>query len=101
MLVSLISTIQRDLSAGRIHAAYVKLVLNGMLGLLHNRYFDLWGPASECLAVLVRNHTGAVWSDFVSYLGQCQLKFETLHDHSENANQSISERHTGRLSSFK
>ncbi|XP_010445040.1 PREDICTED: U3 small nucleolar RNA-associated protein 20-like [Camelina sativa] len=103
MLVGLISTIQKDLSAGRIHEAYVKLVLNGMLGLLHNRYLDLWGPASECLAVLVRNHTGAVWSDFVCYLGQCQLKFETLHDHSENANQSISERHTdlmGRFNSF-
>ncbi|XP_023633717.1 U3 small nucleolar RNA-associated protein 20 isoform X2 [Capsella rubella] len=103
MLVSLISTIQKDLSAGRIHEAYVKLVLNGMLGVLHNRYFDLWCPASECLAVLVRNHTSAVWSDFVCYLEQCQLKFETLHDHSENANQSMSERHSdliGRFNSF-
>ncbi|XP_020872517.1 U3 small nucleolar RNA-associated protein 20 isoform X2 [Arabidopsis lyrata subsp. lyrata] len=100
MLVNLISTIQKDLSAGRIHAAYVKLVLNGMLGLLHNEFLYLWGPASECLAVLVRNYTGAVWSDFVCYLEQCQLKFETLHDHSENANQSMSERHTDLIGRF-
>lgn len=97
MLVSLISRIQMDLSAGRIHVAYVQLVLNGMMGLFHNRYFDLWGPASECLAVLLRNHTRAVWSDFVCYLDQWQLKFESLHNHSENANHSMAERHTGRF----
>lgn len=100
MLVSSISRIQTDLSAGRIHATYVHLVLNGVLGLFHNRYFDLWGPASECLAVLLRNHTRAVWSDFVCYLGHCQLKFETLHNHIENANHSMAERHTGKYISI-
>ncbi|CAN8326706.1 unnamed protein product [Cochlearia groenlandica] len=100
MLVSLISRIQMDLSAGRIHVAYVQLVLNGMMGLFHNRYFDLWGPASECLAVLLRNHIGAVWSDFVSYLNQWQEKVETLHNHSENANHSPLEKHTDLISRF-
>ncbi|CAH2077407.1 unnamed protein product [Thlaspi arvense] len=102
-LVSLISGIQKDLAAGSIHAAYVQLVLNGMMGLFHIRYEKLWGPASECLAVLLRNHTGAVWSGFVCYLDQWQLKFETPHSHSENANHSMSERHTdliGRFNSF-
>jgi U3 small nucleolar RNA-associated protein 20 len=97
MLAGYISTIQDNLSAGRIHSAYVKLVLNGMLGILHISYRPLCVQASECLAVLVRKYTGAVWSDFVCYLGQCQLKFETLHDHSENANQSMSERHACNL----
>ncbi|ESQ54097.1 hypothetical protein EUTSA_v10024182mg [Eutrema salsugineum] len=102
-LVSEISKIKKDLTAGRIHAAYVQLVLNGMIGLFHIGYGELWVPASECLAVLLRNHTGAVWSDFVCYLDQWQLKFEIPHNHSENANHIMSDRHTdliGRFSSF-
>lgn len=97
MLESLIFEIQKDLSAGRIHAGYLQLVLNGLMGLFHNK-FNLGDPVSKCLAVLLRNHTGAVWSDFVCNLDQCQLKFEALHNHSENANHSMSERHTGRFS---
>uniref|UniRef100_A0A1J3E191 U3 small nucleolar RNA-associated protein 20 n=1 Tax=Noccaea caerulescens TaxID=107243 RepID=A0A1J3E191_NOCCA len=99
MLESLISEIQKDLSAGRIHARYLQLVLNGLMGLFHNK-FNLGDPVSKCLAVLLRNHTGAVWSDFVCNLGQCQLKFEALHNHSENANHSMSERHTDLIGRF-
>ncbi|CAH2033816.1 unnamed protein product [Thlaspi arvense] len=39
-----ITSIQTDLSDGRMHEA-------------------IWEPASDCLAVLIKNHTGAVWND--------------------------------------
>ncbi|ESQ34339.1 hypothetical protein EUTSA_v10009353mg [Eutrema salsugineum] len=99
-LVRGITTIRTDLSAGRIHDAYVPLVFNGMLGLFHNRFSEIWEPVSECLAVLMRKHTGAVWNDFVHYLGQCQLKLEAHDNHRENENYSISQKHTGSSNSF-
>ncbi|CAH8355708.1 unnamed protein product [Eruca vesicaria subsp. sativa] len=102
-LISIIHEIKRNLSAGLVHAAYVKLVLNGLVGIFHISYTKLWVPATECLDVLLRNHTEAVWSDFVCYLEQCQLKFETLDNYSENANHSSSEKPTdliGRFNSF-
>ncbi|VVA98293.1 unnamed protein product [Arabis nemorensis] len=99
-LVRGIATIRMDLSAGRIHDAYVPLVFKGMIGLFHNRFFDIWEPVSECLAVLMKKHTGAVWNDFVQYLGQCQLKLEVLDSHSENENYSISQKHTGLMERF-
>lgn len=95
-LVRGITTIRTNLSTGRIHDAYVPLVLKGMIGLFHNRFFEIWEPVSECLAVLIKKHTGVVWNDFVHYLGQCQLKLEALDNHSENENYSISQKHTGR-----
>lgn len=97
----MIHEIKRNLSAGLVHAAYVQLVLNGLMGIFHISYTKLWGPASECLEVLLRNHTVAVWSDFVCYLDQCQLKSEKLDNHSENPNHNLSERPTGRFSPFK
>ncbi|EOA25292.1 hypothetical protein CARUB_v10018607mg [Capsella rubella] len=95
-----ITTIQTNLSAGRIHDAYVPLVFKGMIGLFHNRFFEIWEPVSECLAVLMKKHTGAVWNNFVQYLGQCQLKLEAPDNHSENENYTVSQKHTGLIERF-
>nr|VDD40731.1 unnamed protein product [Brassica oleracea] len=99
-LISMIHEIKRNLSAGLVHAAYVQLVLNGLMGIFHISYTKLWGPASECLEVLLRNHTVTVWSDFVCYLDQCQLKSEKLDNHSENPNHNLSERPTDLIGRF-
>ncbi|TYJ14812.1 hypothetical protein E1A91_A10G142700v1 [Gossypium mustelinum] len=68
----LISKIQMGLSAGRIPETYVPLVLNGIIGIFHNRFSYLWDAASECLAVLISKHTGLVWDKFISYFDHCQ-----------------------------
>ncbi|KAF8097526.1 hypothetical protein N665_0286s0035 [Sinapis alba] len=99
-LIGLLSEIKGHLSAGRVHAAYVQLLLNGLMGIFHISYTKLWIPATECLGVLLRNHTAAVWSDFVCYLDQCQLKFETLDNHSENANHSLADKPTDLIGRF-
>ncbi|CAA7036210.1 unnamed protein product [Microthlaspi erraticum] len=99
-LDSLITRIHMELSAGRVHEAYVPLVFNGMIGLFHNRFSKIWERASECLAELMKMHTGTVWNDFVRYLGQCQLKLEALHNHTESENYSISQKYTGLMERF-
>ncbi|XP_013706551.1 U3 small nucleolar RNA-associated protein 20 [Brassica napus] len=99
-LITMIHEIKRNLSAGLVHAAYLQLVLNGLMGIFHISYTKLWGPASECLEVLLRNHTVTVWSDFVCYLDQCQLKSEKLDNHSENPNHNLSERPTDLIGRF-
>ncbi|XVE81263.1 hypothetical protein DITRI_Ditri15bG0049500 [Diplodiscus trichospermus] len=68
----LISRIQMGLSAGRIPETYVPLVLNGIIGIFHNRFSYLWDAASECLAVLISKHASLVWDKFISYFEQCQ-----------------------------
>ncbi|KAA3480361.1 small subunit processome component 20-like protein isoform X2 [Gossypium australe] len=68
----LISKIQMGLSAGRIPKTYVPLVLNGTIGIFHNRFSYLWDAASECLAVLISKHTGLVWDKIISYFDRCQ-----------------------------
>ncbi|KAL1222676.1 hypothetical protein V5N11_004427 [Cardamine amara subsp. amara] len=93
-LVRDITRMKTDLSAGRIHEAYVPLVYKGMIGLFHNQFPKIWEPVSECLAVLMKKHTGAVWNDFVHYLGQCQLKLEALDNHHS------SHKHTGLIERF-
>lgn len=76
-----------DLSAGRISDFYVPFVLNGLLGILHNRFSYLWNPALECLAVLISQHFALVWDNFVYYIEQCQLISQTSSavDHCVNA----------------
>ncbi|XP_010532760.1 PREDICTED: small subunit processome component 20 homolog isoform X2 [Tarenaya hassleriana] len=93
-LVNLIATIQMDLSAGRIHEAYVPLVFNGMMGVFHNRFSYLWDQTSECLAVLLKKHTGVIWDELVCYFGQCQVKFGTRVILNENENHSMLDKST-------
>lgn len=79
-VILLISRIQMGLSAGRLPQAYVLLVLNGIIGILNNRFSYLWDPAIECLAVLISQHVGLVWDRFVCYLEQYQSIFHTSHE---------------------
>lgn len=72
-----ISRIQMGLPAGRVPRAYVPLVLNGIIGVLNNRFSYLWNPALECLAVLLSQHVRVVWDEFISCLEQYQSIFHT------------------------
>lgn len=73
----LISKIQMKLSAGRIPNVYVPLVLNGLLGVLNNRFSHLWNPVLECIAVLISVHHSHVWNSLVDYIERCQATFLT------------------------
>lgn len=64
------------LSVGRIPEAYVPLIMNGMIGVFHNRFSYFWNPASECLAALVNQHIGLVWDKFMSYFEQVLSTFQ-------------------------
>ncbi|KAJ0034275.1 hypothetical protein Pint_25497 [Pistacia integerrima] len=79
-IILLISRVQMILSAGRIPEMYIPVLLNGVIGILHNRFSYLWNPASECLAVLVSKHVGLVWDKFVDYFQQCQCMFQRSHN---------------------
>lgn len=72
-----ISKIQMELSAGRIPNVYVPLVLNGLFGILNNRFSYLWNPVLECIAVLISLHFLRVWDSLVAYLERCQTIFDT------------------------
>ncbi|XP_062008273.1 U3 small nucleolar RNA-associated protein 20 [Rosa rugosa] len=76
----LISRIQMGLSAGKISEAYLPLVVNGMIGIFHNRFSHLWNPVSECLAVLISRSNGLVWENFLNYFEQCQSLFQASID---------------------
>lgn len=63
-----------NLSAGKIHEEHLQLVLHGILGVLHNRFSQVWDPAMECLSFLIRNYRDAVWDKYVEYLAVVQNK---------------------------
>lgn len=63
-----------NLSAGKIHEEHLQLVLHGVLGVLHNRFSQVWDPAMECLSFLIRNYRDAVWDKYVEYLAVVQNK---------------------------
>ncbi|MBA0664450.1 hypothetical protein Goklo_004447, partial [Gossypium klotzschianum] len=88
----LISKIQTGLSAGRIPKTYVPLVLNGIIGIFHNRFSYLWDAASECLAVLISKHTGLVWDKFISYFDRFQslIQAPDVQHYRDNGNLSDS-----------
>ncbi|XP_059666315.1 uncharacterized protein LOC132312087 [Cornus florida] len=85
-VILLISRIQMDLSSARISEIYLPSVLNGIIGILHNRFSYLWNPALECLAVLVSKYFGLVWDRYVQYLEQCESIFLTVHNQSDRGN---------------
>ncbi|KAJ1404603.1 Down-regulated-in-metastasis protein [Sesbania bispinosa] len=97
----LISKIQMELSAGRIPNAYVPLVLNGLFGILNNRFSYLWNPVLECIAVLISLHFLLVWDNFIDYLGRCQAVMETSSDLHGSANGALLDQPTGLLGCFK
>ncbi|XP_058787152.1 uncharacterized protein LOC131661580 [Vicia villosa] len=73
----LISKIQMDLSAGRVIDVYAPLVLNGLFGILNNRFMSIWNPVLECLSVLVSLHFSLVWDTLTDYLERCLAIRET------------------------
>ncbi|KAF5740542.1 small subunit processome component 20 isoform X1 [Tripterygium wilfordii] len=87
----LISKIQMALSTGRVSKTYIPLVLNGLIGIFHNRFNYLWNPASECLAVLIGKHSDLVWDNFVGYVEYCQSTFQTLGNQQARGNDKISD----------
>ena len=75
-----------DLSAARICEAYIPVLLNGIIGIFHNRFSYLWDPTIDCLSVLISKHVGLVWNSLVSILEKCQSVFLASCDVAEGVN---------------
>ncbi|XP_057982940.1 uncharacterized protein LOC131167895 isoform X2 [Malania oleifera] len=95
-----ISKIQMDLTAARISEGYIPAILNGIVGIFHNRFSYLWNPAVECLAVLINNHVGVVWDIFVCVIEQYQFKFLTCEDVLNIVESDSSDRLSGLVDCF-
>ncbi|KAI4344958.1 hypothetical protein L6164_012131 [Bauhinia variegata] len=97
----LISKMQMVLSAGRIPEAYVPLILNGVFGILNNRFSHLWDPALECLAVLISKHFTLVWDNFICYMDQLQSISQASCNLHDGVNDLFSHEPTDLVHSFK
>ncbi|XP_047154008.1 small subunit processome component 20 homolog isoform X2 [Vigna umbellata] len=97
----LISKIQMKLSAGRIPNVHVPLVLNGLLGVLNNRFSHLWNPVLECIAVLISVHLSHVWDSLVDYIEKCQAIFLTPCNLHASDNGALFGHPAGLLDRFK
>lgn len=85
-----------DLSAARISEPYIPILLNGIVGIFHNRFSYLWNPAVECLSVIIGHYSGIVWERYVQYLEGCQSIFLTSQDQlGRSITESSSESHGG------
>ncbi|TVU34273.1 hypothetical protein EJB05_16104 [Eragrostis curvula] len=69
-----ISRIQMSLSSKMVHDDYIPPLLHGIIGILYNRFSDLWPPALDCLAVLIRKYKELVWTQFVQFIAVHQSK---------------------------
>ncbi|KAL2955225.1 hypothetical protein AAZX31_18G015600 [Glycine max] len=96
-----ISKIQMELSAGRIPNVYVPLVLNGLFGILNNRFSYLWNPVLECIAVLISLHFLRVWDSLVAYLERCQTIFDTPSNLHGSVNGALFDQPAGLVDCFK
>ncbi|VFR01143.1 unnamed protein product [Cuscuta campestris] len=67
----LVSKIQRSLSSARIHEHLIPVALNGVIGILYNKFSYLWSPVLECISVLLENYHGMLWDGYVKYLDYC------------------------------
>lgn len=67
-----------NIATGKIYDAYVPVLLNGLIGIFHNRFGSLWEPAIECLSVLIGRHKDLAWNQFVECLENVQLKFLSI-----------------------
>lgn len=67
-----------SISAKMVHDDYITSLLYGLIGILYNRFSDLWPPTLDCLAVLVRKHKELVWSQLVQFLAIHQSKSLTV-----------------------
>lgn len=75
----LISRLQMGLSSSRVSADYVPLVFNGIIGIFHNRFSNLWNSAVECLSVMTEKYVELVWDRFVQYFEKYQTIFLNSH----------------------
>lgn len=73
-VVVLISRLQMVFASGKLHDDYVPAILNGVIGILHNRFSPLWDPALDCLVTLIRRYNKTIWTQFVQHLEYYQLK---------------------------
>ncbi|KAM6544664.1 hypothetical protein CsatB_025400 [Cannabis sativa] len=80
-----ISKVHMALSARRISEVYIPLLVNGMIGVFHNRFSYVWNPASECLAVALSNYVGLVWEGFLGYFKQILSTFQASNDQLDKA----------------
>ncbi|XP_078430936.1 ARM repeat superfamily protein isoform X2 [Wolffia australiana] len=71
-IMVLISKIQMNITTGKVYDNHVPLLMNGLIGIFHNRFEYLWGPAIECISVLINKHKDLCWSWFVQYLEKVQ-----------------------------
>lgn len=69
-----------SLSSNTVHDDYIPLLLHGIIGILYNRFSDLWPPALDCLAVLVSKHKDLVWSQFIQFIAVYQSKGLTVRN---------------------
>lgn len=69
-----------SLSAHRVADQYMLVALNGIIGILHNRFSYLWNPALECLTILIGQYFRMVWNSYVKYLEHCQSDFLASHN---------------------
>lgn len=74
----IISRIQMSLSSNMVHEDYIPPLLHGIIGILYNRFSDLWPTTLDCLAVLIRKHKELVWSQFVQFIAIHQSKGPTV-----------------------
>ncbi|KAM0879606.1 hypothetical protein ACQ4PT_034126 [Festuca glaucescens] len=73
-----VSRIQMSLSSNMVHDDYIPLLLHGIVGILYNRFSDLWPPALDCLGVLINKHKELVWSQFIQFIAIHQSKGLTV-----------------------
>lgn len=83
-----------SLRARRVADQYILAALNGILGILHNRFSYIWDPALECLTFLVGQYFGIVWNKYIDYLEHCQSEFLASH-HQHNGSDNASTDDTG------
>ncbi|KAL7595784.1 hypothetical protein Lser_V15G29528 [Lactuca serriola] len=87
-VILFITKIQMDLSAERIHNAYIPLVFNAIIGIYHNQFNYLWNPAMECFAVLVSKYNKLVWDLCMKYLEKSVSNIISHQEHSRDNTES-------------
>ncbi|KAL3835007.1 hypothetical protein ACJIZ3_009743 [Penstemon smallii] len=95
----LISKIQTNLGAHRVPDQYIPIVLNGIIGIFHNRFSYLWNPASECLAILIGQYSRMIWDRYVQCLDHFQCVFLTSGNQ-YSGNNDDSNKDTGLVGRF-
>ncbi|KAL6569638.1 hypothetical protein OROMI_014152 [Orobanche minor] len=94
-----ISKIQTSLSSHRVADQYMPVVLNGLIGILHNRFSSFWDPALECLTVLVGQYFRLVWDCFIKFLDHCQSVI-LAPDHQDGEGDTDIDKETGLVGCF-